>query len=190
MVVPPSVTSGATRKPSVVAIIEGTSSRRPASDWPRSAPPPGRAGCPCPQARGTKEKKEAPVGVEPTMADLQSGARAGFAREWQRFPRSDHTSDHSRSRRPRSRSGGRGLVEPASCCPGRHPRDGRGEPLSGAREVVGIMPPSPDINPGEPLCLRAAGFSQGGRVQPVRLARPGRVHLRAQAMCEENPMPR
>jgi len=64
------------------------------------------------------------------MADLQSGGGGGFAREWQRFRGSDHTSDHSRSSRPGSRSGGRGLVEPAPGGPSRHPRDGAGEPLS------------------------------------------------------------
>ena len=31
-------------------------------------------------AAETREKEEAPVGVEPTMADLQSGTGAGFAR--------------------------------------------------------------------------------------------------------------
>ena len=90
---------------------------------------------------GTGEKKEAPVGVEPTMADLQSGTGGCFAREWQRFCRSDHYSDHYRSRRPGSCSGGRGLVEPAARSASRHPRHGRGEQVMS--DFLGLTDPRP-----------------------------------------------
>jgi hypothetical protein len=84
----------------------------------------------CSRRIGGAKKKEAPVGVEPTMADLQSGVGGGFARGWQHFLGSDHHSDHYRSSRPCPRCCGRGMVEPPCCGPGRHPRDGAGEPLS------------------------------------------------------------
>jgi hypothetical protein len=83
-----------------------------------------------PRGSARKNKKEAPVGVEPTMADLQSGAEGGICRGKLRFrKRCTHGCTHGLSR-PGPRGGGRGMVEPAPGGPGWHPRDGAGEPLS------------------------------------------------------------
>jgi hypothetical protein len=64
------------------------------------------------------------------MADLQSGVEPRKTRGKSGIRERCTRRCTKRARRPCPRSGGRGMVEPASCGPGRHPRDGAGERLS------------------------------------------------------------
>ena len=83
----------------------------------------------CRHIAGVSEA-EAPVGVEPTMADLQSAAEPRKARGKHGIREQCTRRCTQRARRSCPRSGGRGMVEPASCGPGRHPRNGRGEQVT------------------------------------------------------------
>ena len=105
----------------------------------------------CRHIAGVSEA-DAPVGVEPTMADLQSGAEGGICRGKPRFPkRCTRGCTHGLSR-PGPRGGGRGMVESAPRGPGWHPRDSAGEPLS-----EGVAPRhccGPPVPTGRRKCCR------------------------------------
>ena len=103
------------------------------------------------------ESEEAPVGVEPTMADFQSGVEARKPREKRRFRERCTQGCTQPFGRPRSGVSRGGMASSTRCHPGWHPRYGACQrAMTGGGPAPLPLPerPSPPDHPGRPVGIR------------------------------------